>query len=224
MHHIADIIILAIISIALGVKLFSILGEKRDDPTAANKRKHSNNHFSGKAKDAESDIFSKSESPTMKDVEIILDESLSGEDTLKILDPSFDKSTFLSNASSAFKMVLDAYAKGDNRVLSDLLNIEMMRKFVYEISKREEKNLTCEINIVKITKSEIQEITSEGSIINIKVKISPEIIAYIKDENNKVISGHNEKIEKKKYIWEFSRNLKSPDPTWQLVNLDNMVL
>ena len=45
-----------------------------------------------------------------------------------------------------------------------------------------------------------------------------EVITCIKDKDNKIISGDSEKIKKIYDTWVFSRDLKSNDPNWQLVD------
>ena len=44
-----------------------------------------------------------------------------------------------------------------------------------------------------------------------------EQIIPIKDNENKIISGDPQQIKKVNDTWKFSRNIKSPNPNWQLI-------
>lgn len=223
MNNLGEIILLAIISVFLGLKLFSILGQKRERPPQQNKGK---NRLDNGGESEEIDEDESEESVDLEDkikeVEIKTPANLTPQAKLELIDPSFNLKTFLSNATEAFKMILDLYAKGDTHALSDLINIEMMRKFAYEISKREDKDYICEINILKLTNPSIKNIEIEGSVAKIAVQFDYEATAYITDNKSKIIAGHKSKVEKNKDVWTFSRNLRSTDPTWQLVDVDHL--
>ena len=44
-----------------------------------------------------------------------------------------------------------------------------------------------------------------------------EIISCVKDKNSKIISGDPEKVKKVYDTWKFSKNVKSNDPNWSLI-------
>lgn len=200
----ADIIILAIISVILGIKLFTILGQKRDQDTNRESLSNVNKHSQ------------------MKEAQINLTEKLPPKAKLKLMDPSFDDNVFLKNAQSAFKLILSCYAEGDTHTLSKLINVEMMKKFAYEISKREDNNTICSIEIVNITKNLIKDIIVENYQASITVNFQAEIINFVKDKDNKIISGNKTKLSKESHKWTFTRDLRSPDPTWHLTNIDKL--
>ena len=56
------------------------------------------------------------------------------------------------------------------------------------------------------------------NILNVTVDFVSEIITCIKDKEKKIISGDKEKIKKIYDTWVFSRDTKSLNPNWQLVN------
>ena len=53
------------------------------------------------------------------------------------VDPAFDPTGFLHGAEGAFRMVVDAFAKGDRDTLRLLLSEDTYRGFEGEISRRE---------------------------------------------------------------------------------------
>ena len=44
-----------------------------------------------------------------------------------------------------------------------------------------------------------------------------EIISCVKDKNSKIIAGDPEKVKKVYDTWKFSKNVKSNDPNWSLI-------
>jgi len=209
MNNFTDIFILALISIALGFKLFSILGQKRDESktalkTTANKK----------------DFFipgSQAQTKTIDDIQI--EKTSTPEIQIQIFDPSFDKGRFVENAKEAYKIILNSYALGDTHVLSELLNIEMMRKFAYSISTREEKNHKQVLTMSKLEQPSIDSIAVTDGIAEIKIRFVSAVTSFVSDQKNKIISGSKTKTEKFDHIWTFSRNLQYQDPTWTLINI-----
>ena len=200
MDNYSDIILFALIALALVFKLVSILGQKdqnRPEP------KFTNN---------------KSNSPET----IVIDKALAPKDQLKLIDPNYNEETFLENAKSAFKITLEAYAQGSTRVLSDLLDIEMMKKFANQIVSRESLKQQAEINILKITSATIETVKITKNDAEITVKFIAEAILNITDQKQKIIFGDQNKIEKLVNNWVFRRNLQASDPTWKLIYVDSI--
>ena len=54
---------------------------------------------------------------------------------------------------------------------------------------------------------------------NVTVDFIAEVITCIKDKDKKIISGSPDKIKKIYDTWVFSRDMTSPNPNWQLVNI-----
>ena len=153
---------------------------------------------------------------------VVIDKTLTPKDQLKLIDPSYDEEAFLENAKSAFKIILEAYAQGSTRVLSDLLDIEMMKKFVNQVVSRENLKQQAEINVLKINSATIEDIKIINNDAKIKVNFIAETILNIMDQKQKIIFGHQNKIENLKTQWVFKKNLKASDPTWKLVDVDNI--
>ena len=58
-----------------------------------------------------------------------------------------------------------------------------------------------------------------GSGEKITVDFVGEVITCIRDKDKKIVSGHPEKIKKIYDTWVFSRDIRSNNPNWQLVNI-----
>ncbi len=193
-------VLFALIALALVFKLVSILGQK----------------------DQNRPYTKFSEDNQKRSTTIVTDKILTPKDKLKSIDPNYDEEIFLENSKSALKIILEAYAQGSTRVLSDLLDIEMMKKFVNLIVSRENLKQQAEINVLKIKSATVEDIKIINNNAEIEVKFIAEIILNVMDQKQKIIFGHQNKIENLTTTWIFKRNLKAPDPTWKLINVDNI--
>jgi predicted lipid-binding transport protein (Tim44 family) len=207
MHDFSDIIILALISIVLGIKLFTVLGQKRPKIDREQNQAQPQEAPSEQSANPEEQL---SFTPL---------EQAAPEDKLKIFDPSFNQTTFSKNATSAYQMILDAYSKGDTQILSDLVNIEVLRDLAYKISTREDKKHNKIINLSQIYKSTLKEIRVNDYTAEIRMNFISEIVSYTIDKKGKCVEGHKSKVNKRKDEWVFSRDIRSTDPTWKLVEI-----
>lgn len=210
MHGFGDIIILALIFLVLGFKLFSILGQRRDNDN--NDQKTNNTNLDLNSAIATTDRSEQIEINSLKS---------SPEIQIQIFDPGFKKEAFVENAKNAYKIILDSYANGDTHTLSELLNIDMMRKFAYTISNREEKNQKQTLSVNSILKSDIENISVEGDVAQIKINFISEMINFVTDDKNKLVSGHKSKVLKVDQVWTFTKSLRTSDPTWTLIEISN---
>ena len=44
------------------------------------------------------------------------------------------------------------------------------------------------------------------------------LFSFVKDKNKNIISGDPDKIKKVHDTWKFSRDIKSPNPNWLLID------
>ena len=54
--------------------------------------------------------------------------------------------------------------------------------------------------------------------LEVSVDFVSEIISCVKDKDNKIVSGNPEKIKKVYDTWKFSRDIRSQNPNWLLVD------
>ena len=63
----------------------------------------------------------------------------------------------------------------------------------------------------------IKEHKKINDILKVTVEFVGEVITCVKDKEKKIISGDPKKIKKIYDTWIFSRDIKSNNPNWQLV-------
>ena len=67
----------------------------------------------------------------------------------------------------------------------------------------------------------IKTVSFNNEQLNVTVNFVAEVITCIRDKDKKIISGDPEKIKKIYDTWIFSRDTKSKNPNWQLVETLN---
>jgi len=207
-------IILAVIAVLLGIKLFSLFGQKRD----VKRKNSSSSQCGGCCADPTAPLRE-----NIKEVELKLENITDPAVRLKLLCPSFDMKKFLTEAKGAYKTILKFYAEGNTQALSDLINIEMMRKFAYEITQREEKGLTCRISLLKPREAVVEKVSFEDDTVAIlRVAFKSEIINYTADKNHKIKAGHKTKVDNREDVWTFGRDLRDPNVAWKVVEVNQL--
>ncbi len=132
-------------------------------------------------------------------------------------DREFDVNQFLQAAQDAFVFVVESFAEGDRETLRELLSPDVFTAFDGAITAREKAGETMQTEIQSIKKSEITEAYLDGKEARITVRFFAEETSVTKDENGNILAGHPDKITQMRDRWTFSRNIKSRDPRWLVV-------
>ena len=69
-----------------------------------------------------------------------------------------------------------------------------------------------------INTAEIKEHNQNKNMLEVTVEFVSEIISCVKDTDNKVVSGDPEKIKKVFDTWKFSKDSRSTNPNWLLID------
>lgn len=131
----------------------------------------------------------------------------------------FNETNFLKGSQLAYEMIVNAFARGDKKVLKDLTDPEIYKKFTSVIDEKIKKNLKIEFTFIGVKKAKIEEIKNKESLYQVKVRFISEIISSTKDETGKIIDGSNDEIQTVNDIWIFRKDLNSDDPTWYLAEI-----
>ena len=127
---------------------------------------------------------------------------------------------FLKGAEIAYETIITDFSDNDNKLISSkpLLSKKVYDQFNEALKERIKKGHYAEITFIGVNLAKIKDHKKIDKIINVTVDFVGEVITCIKDKDNKIISGDSEKIKKIYDTWVFSRDLKSNDPNWQLVD------
>ena len=88
-------------------------------------------------------------------------------------EPGFDVARFLEGAQAAYRMVLEAFWRGDRAALRDLVTDDVYGSFDDAIKAREEAGQTLDNRLVSIEHAKVVDATLSGREARIVVRFGP---------------------------------------------------
>ena len=135
-------------------------------------------------------------------------------------DPGFDVARFIEGAQAAYRMTLEAFWKGDREELAFLANDSVRGAFEEAIDARDAAGETVDNRLVAIERATIEDAKLSGKVAEIEVRFDAYIAAVTRSREGEVIAGSLSDAVPTKDLWTFQRDLKSRDPNWRLVETD----
>tara|TARA_S200000501_G_scaffold308802_1_gene298457 strand:+ start:271 stop:867 length:597 start_codon:yes stop_codon:yes gene_type:complete len=188
-----DIILLAMIAGFIFLRLRGILGKRSG--------------FEGKTSEQFENILKKVNQESKIKKNEIFDETAQNE--------------FLNGAKIAYETIITDFSDDDNKLIKSkpLLSKKIQDQFNDALKDRSQRGHFAEITFIGVNSAVIKEHKKMNSILNVTVDFVGEVITCIKDKDKKIISGDPDKIKKIYDTWIFSRDLRSNNPNWQLVDI-----
>ena len=130
------------------------------------------------------------------------------------------KKEFLNGAKIAYETIITDFSDNDNKITNSkpLLSNKIYDQFDIALKERNSKGHYAEITFIGVNSAKIKEHKKVDSILQVTVDFVGEVITCIRDKEKKIISGDPEKIKKIYDTWVFSRDIRSSNPNWQLVD------
>ena len=154
------------------------------------------------------------------------------QEILKNVDPkiktdqsqNFDEGAqkeFLKGAKIAYETIITDFSDDDNKLLKSkpLLSKKIQDQFNEALKERNSRGHFAEITFIGVNSADIKEHKKTNSILKVTVDFVGEVITCIRDKDKKIVSGNPEKIKKIYDTWVFSRDMRSSNPNWQLVDI-----
>jgi len=138
-----------------------------------------------------------------------------------LISETFDekaKKEFLKGAQIAYETIVTNFSKGKLKDIKSLLDLNVYEQFNSALSERNSKNYSSETTFVGINSAEIKDHKQNKNMLEVTVEFVSEIISCIKDKENKIISGDPEKVKKVHDVWKFSKDSRSKNPNWLLID------
>ncbi|KCV82543.1 Tim44 family protein [Actibacterium atlanticum] len=138
---------------------------------------------------------------------------------MKLAEPSFVVSDFLSGAKGAYEMILMAYESGDISQIESFLSEDVRDSFVSGIAAREDQGLRIEANFVGVRETALKNATfsRDTNEAELTVKFVGELTSVVRNEADEIVEGNPNEIKRQRDVWTFARIMGSNDPNWQLV-------
>ena len=128
------------------------------------------------------------------------------------------KKEFVKGAQIAYETIITNFAKGKLNEIKSLLDNNVYKQFEEAIKDRNAKNFSSETTFIGINSAEVKEHQQNKNMLEVTVEFVSEIISCVKDKDNKIVSGDPEKIKKVLDTWKFSKDSKSTNPNWLLID------
>jgi predicted lipid-binding transport protein (Tim44 family) len=214
-----EIVILAMIAAFLGLRLYSVLGrraEHEEEPIPG--RLDGQQSTPPRVRTAEAPAPALGQrlqplQPAAPSVERGLRE-------IGTADRRFDAFAFVEGARSAYRMVLEAFWRGDKDELRQLCDGDVYESFASAIDARQAAGEVLENRLVRIEDSTITDAEYNAPMARISVRFRSDIATVTRDADGHMIAGSlNDAIESID-VWTFVRNTQSPDPDWILEGTD----
>ena len=145
-------------------------------------------------------------------------------DVKEKLNENFDETAqkeFLKGAKIAYETIITDFSDDDNKLVKSkpLLSKKIYDQFNQALKERSDRGHYAEITFIGVNSADVKEHKKTNSILKVTVDFVGEVITCIKDKDKKIISGDPEKIKKIYDTWVFSRDTRSTNPNWQLVDI-----
>ena len=143
--------------------------------------------------------------------------------SLKTIKENFDEKSqkeFLKGAEIAYETIITDFSDSDNKLIASkpLLGKKIHVQFKEALLDRESKGHFAEITFIGIKSAVIKTHKKIEDSLEVTVDFVSEIITCIKDKDKKIVSGDSEKIKTVYDTWVFSKDIKSSNPNWFLID------
>tara|TARA_B100001179_G_C18462416_1_gene347756 strand:+ start:175 stop:762 length:588 start_codon:yes stop_codon:yes gene_type:complete len=128
------------------------------------------------------------------------------------------KKEFLKGAQIAYETIVTNFSKGKLKDIKSLLDMNVYKQFNIAIDERKSKNYSSETTFIGINSAEIKHHQQNKNMLEVTVEFVSEIISCVKDKENKIISGDPEKVKKVNDVWKFSKDSRSANLNWLLID------
>jgi len=213
----AVIVILALVALFVGLRLYSVLGErtgheqqpilKPADPDARVEPRVSQPAAAPTAPaDAGDMAFVPTAGPGVR--------------AILAADPAFDVARFLEGAKAAYRLILESFWKGDAETLRPHVDDHVYETFSDAIEQRKKDELTLDNRLVAIEQAVISEASAERGVAILTVRFEADIAAITRNAEGQVVAGSLSDAVQTRDLWTFRRDISSRDPNWVLIETD----
>lgn len=230
-NGIIEIVILAMIAAFLGMRLYSVLGERAEHEEELGPQNRDNQNRDAQS-DAQSDarrdnaptapklVTPSAPQPATKALDGALPMVERGVRSIAAADSRFDITSFLEGAKGAYGMVLEAFWEGDRETLKELCDDDVYTSFSGAIDAREAAGHTLDNKLIRIEETRINRADMDGKMARISVLFVADIASVTRDKDGTVVAGSLDDAIESRDIWTFMRDVKSADVHWLLDETD----
>lgn len=210
-----EIVLLAMVALFVGLRLYAVLGQRTGHEQQPVTRPEAAPGHEPPAPAADAAPANADQSGMVYE-----ENAASGIRGIIAADPSFDVARFLEGAQSAYRMILEAFWKGDREQLSYLVGNDVLATFDAAIAEREAAGQVLDNRLIGIERAVIHDARLTGKTAEIAIRFDADIVALTRDGEGNVVAGSLDDAIVTHDVWTFRRTLGSDDPNWLLVETD----
>lgn len=215
-----EMVLLAMVGLFVGLRLYSVLGRRTGHEQQPIVRPADG---PARAEPAAADVPASAEPVAERPEALGLAYGEGAETGVRAIiaaDHGFDVARFLDGARAAYKMILEAFWKGDAEELRHLTGPDVLASFAEAITARETAGHKLENRLIRIDRALIHEAELEGRVASVTVRFDADIAAVTRDGEGAMVAGTMNDAVATHDLWTFRRTLGSDDPNWVLVDTD----
>jgi len=231
-----DIIIFAIISVIIFLKLRKEFGKTSDDDKTREKiinvlAEDQKENGNKQIIDITAQVQKKKEEPkkdnsfysqNLKILHQELKKKVENDNKIKDILKDLDLVQFLKGADNALEITIEAFSKKDLETLKSLLSKNLYLEFKKELDSAEKKKQNIKSSVIAVIKKSIADIRVKPKFVYIDVKFKTEQINFIEDEQNNIVAGNKNKIAIIEEIWSFKKESNPKIINWQIIGITDV--
>ena len=211
------IVILALVALFIGLRLYSVLGERTGHEQQPILRPADNEPRA----DTRVDRPAAAQPVAAETGDLaFIPTAGPGVRALLAADPAFDVARFLEGAKGAYRLILESYWKGELDALRPHVDDHVFDTFSGAVEQRKTAGLTIDNRLVAIDQAVIAEASVDRSVALLTVRFEADIAAITRNSAGEVVAGSLSDAVQTRDLWTFRRELTSRDPNWLLVETD----
>jgi predicted lipid-binding transport protein (Tim44 family) len=211
----AVIVILALVALFIGLRLYSVLGER-----TGHEQQPILKPADARAAPQPPQPAAPQPAPVDSGDMAFVPTAGPGVRAILAADSGFDVARFLEGAKSAYRMILESFWKGDLDTLRSHVEPHVYDAFASAVEQREKDGLKLDNRLVTIDQAVISEATLERGVAVISVRFEADIAAVTRNAENQVVAGSLSDAVQTRDLWTFRRDTNSRDPNWLLIETD----
>jgi predicted lipid-binding transport protein (Tim44 family) len=217
MDKVLEIVLLAMVAAFLGLRLYSVLGrraEQEEEPVVQRFEADEPPAIRPAAPPAPV------APPRVVELDGVMPAVERALREIAAADGRFNLAQFLDGARGAYRMILEAFWKGDRETLRELCDDAVYAGFIAAIQAREAAGETMDNKLIRIEEVRVHSASLDGRMARIALLFVADIAAVTRDRDGNVVAGSLDDAIESRDVWTFSRNVSARDPNWLLEETD----
>ena len=211
------IVILALVALFIGLRLYSVLGERTGHEQQPILKPADPDARVGPQVSQPSPV---APSPTDAGDMAFVPTAGPGVRAILAADPSFDVARFLEGAKAAYRMILEAFWKGELDSVRSHVDDHVYQTFADAVEQRRKDGLKLDNRLVTIDQAVISEASVDRGVAMLTVRFEADIAAVTRNSEGQVVAGSLSDAVQTRDLWTFRRDISTRDPNWLLIETD----